>query len=73
MGVFKEINRADGTGVTTFYRLDNSKGYWKDNIRLADKYIQARNKTNNVVNMELAEEILQLAKFYNIYPFSVSP
>ena len=25
MGVFKEINRADGTGVTTFYRLDNSK------------------------------------------------
>ena len=64
-------------------RLDNSKGYWKDNIRLADKYVQARNKTNNVVNMELAEEIrkifksrdrvtyAEIARDYNLNPVEV--
>ena len=41
----------------TLDRMDNSKGYWKDNLRLVSMTEQARNKRSNVVTKELVEKI----------------
>lgn len=53
---------------TTLDRIDNSKGYFKENCRWADNYTQENNRTNNVkyeidgVNLTLP----QIARKYKI-------
>lgn len=53
---------------TTLDRIDNSKGYFKENCRWADNYTQENNRTNNVkyeidgVNLTLS----QIARKYKI-------
>ena len=88
-------NQGIETAFTNFYndigdiaehlscdREDNSKGYWKSNIRLVDMNEQARNKRNNVMTMELANKLREefksglvtysdLSRIYNLHPEEV--
>jgi len=41
----------------TIDRKDNSRGYWKDNIRFATMEEQHRNRRNNVVNETIVKQI----------------
>jgi hypothetical protein len=46
----------------TLERIDNNKGYSKENCKWATHEDQNRNKANNVLTMEKAEEIRSLYK-----------
>jgi hypothetical protein len=67
----------------TVDRIDNSKGYWKSNIRLATMTDQLRNRSTNVVDADLVKQIRNdfntglyknkdLSKKYNIRPQHMS-
>jgi hypothetical protein len=64
-------------GTLQVIEIDNNKGYWKDNLRLATYEEQLQNRRTNIVNSEIVKNIrddfennlmnvTQLSKKYNI-------
>lgn len=49
--------RLDGTSLD---RIDNEKGYYKDNCRWATPTMQIRNRRSNSLNERIAKEICEL-------------
>jgi len=55
LAFYKDIG--DIVAPLTLDRKDNSKGYWKDNLRLVTITEQQRNRRNNIVTKEIVNNI----------------